>query len=258
MRLLYPSDPFQKKNPDEKYAQEFLAAQGAGIPCSLYSAEDFESGIFKPRPPFLAGEELAYRGWMLTPAEFGQLKSAVENKDAHFLTSVEQYRRCHYLPEWYAICEEFTPKTVFLEKGDDYAAELSPLGWRAFFVKDYVKSLTTLRGSVAKTIDEIPEIIALIEKYRGQIEGGICIREYEEFRPETEERFFAFHGRAYSRNGVVPDVVNEIASRIDSPFFSIDIVERADGVPRLIELGDGQVSDAKKWETEHFVRIFLD
>jgi hypothetical protein len=69
------------------------------------------------------------------------------------------------------------------------------------------------RASVAKTIDEIPEVVALIEKHRGRIERGICIRECEELRAETEERFFVFRGKVYSRGDVVPNLVNEIPSR---------------------------------------------
>ncbi|MFZ6801028.1 hypothetical protein [Undibacterium sp. Di24W] len=46
MRFLYPCDPFNKKKPDEAYEEDFLAAQAAGLSCSLYSAEDFEQGEF--------------------------------------------------------------------------------------------------------------------------------------------------------------------------------------------------------------------
>jgi len=44
----------------------------------------------------------------------------------------------------------------------------------------------------------------------------------------------------------VPKIVQTIAPRIDSPFFSVDVVLSTDGTPRLIELGDGQVSDRKQ------------
>lgn len=253
MRLLYPCDPFEKKKPDEAYEEEFNAAQAAGLACSLYSAEDFELGEFKPRPPLNEGEEVAYRGWMLTPGNYARLQSAVESKGGKMLTSPQQYRHCHYLPEWYSLCEDFTPKTIFLKKDADFPLALASLGWQVYFVKDYVKSLTTSRGSIAKTVEEVTEIIALIEKYRGQIEGGVCIREFEALSPETEERYFVLKGKAFSRDGVVPEIVERIAARIDSPFFSVDIVLSAEGEPRLIELGDGQVSDRKKWPVSRFV-----
>lgn len=256
MRLLFPCDPFKKREPDETYAEEFAAAEAAGLTCSLYSAEDFEFGEFKPRPVFSEGEEVVYRGWMLTPAAYAELHEAIERKGAKALVSPDQYRRCHYLPEWYSICEDVTPKTIFVQKADDYSNVLANLHWPTYFVKDYVKSLTTSRGSIAKSAEEIPEIVALIEKYRGQLEGGVCIRQFENLLPETEERYFVFKGKVFARDGAVPEIVERIAQRIDSPFFSVDVVVAANGTPRLIELGDGQVSDRKKWPAEGFVEIF--
>lgn len=254
MRLLYPSDPFTKRQPDETFQEEYEAAQAAELPCSLYSAEDFELGDFKPRPAIAEGEPVLYRGWMLTPDAYALLQAAIESKGGVMITSSDQYRLCHYLPEWYPSCEAFTPETVFLGKDADFSI-LTDKGWPGYFVKDYVKSLTTSRGSIARTVDEIPEIVALVEKYRGQIEGGVCVRRLEDLRPETEERFFVFQGKPFGREGTVPEIVQRIAERIDSPFFSVDIVLAQDGTPRLIELGDGQVSDRKKWPADRFVSL---
>lgn len=256
MRFLYPCDPFNKKEPDETYAEEFFAAQAAGLACSLYSAEDFESGEFKPCPRFAEGDEIVYRGWMLSPNGYARLLEAIEHGGARALTSVAQYRFCHYLPEWYPRCKELTPETVFVKKGDDYAAAVADRHWPAFFVKDYVKSLTTSRGSVANSAEEIAEIVSLIEKYRGRVEGGVCIRKFEQLAFDTEERYFVFRGQAYARNGIVPEIVQTLVPRISSPFFSVDVVLSIDGKPRLIELGDGQVSDRKQWPAERFMEIF--
>jgi hypothetical protein len=153
MRLLYPSDPFQKKKPDEAYEEEFNAAQNAGLSCSLYSTEEFELGEFKPRPVLAEGEEVVYRGWMLAPDAYAQLQSAIENKGGKVLTSSEQYRRCHYLPEWYPLCEDVTPKTIFLKKDADFASALANQRWSAYFVKDYVKD--TARSSAFVSICRI-------------------------------------------------------------------------------------------------------
>lgn len=49
--------------------------------------------------------------------------------------------------------------------------------------------------------------------------------------------------------------VATIAERIDSPFFSVDIILSKEGQHRLIELGDGQVSDRKKWLPERFASM---
>jgi hypothetical protein len=256
MRLLYPCDPFNKKEPDGAYAEEFFAARAIGMACSLYSAEDLESGEFKPRPLFAEHDEILYRGWMQTPNRYAELLEAIQRKGARAITSLAQYRLCHYLPEWYPHCRDFTPETIFVEKGADYAAAVANRHWRAFFVKDYVKSLTTNRGSIANSVGEIEEIVSMIGKFRGQVEGGVCIRQFEQLAPDTEDRYFVFRGKPYARNGLVPEIVQTIAARIDSPFFSVDVVLSTDGTPRLIELGDGQVSDRKKWPAALFVEIF--
>ncbi|AMP01555.1 hypothetical protein CAter282_3771 [Collimonas arenae] len=49
--------------------------------------------------------------------------------------------------------------------------------------------------------------------------------------------------------------MEEIAQRIKSPFFSIDTVSSDAGQLRLIELGDGQVSDRKKWTAKQFASM---
>jgi hypothetical protein len=56
----------------------------------------------------------------------------------------------------------------------------------------------------------------------------------------------------------VPPLVSELAERIESPFFSVDIVEASDGQLRLIELGDGQVSSLKRWPMKAFVGMLTE
>lgn len=255
MRLLYPCDPFEKGNPDDVYAEEFEATRTAGLTCSLFSAEDFESGRFRPRPVLEPEESVLYRGWMLTPGDYALLQAAIENKGARVFTTAAQYRGCHYLPEWYARCEALTPRTIFVQRGADFAHEMAKLNWSACFVKDFVKSLTTARGSIARSAAEVQEIVTLIEKYRGQVEGGVCLREIEEFQPGSEERYFVFRGKAYASEGLIPPIVNEIAAKIDSPFYSVDIALDTSNRYRLIEMGDGQVSDRKKWSAERFIEM---
>lgn len=257
MRLLYPSDPFNKNKPDDEFLEEFLAAKSAGLACFLFSSEDFEAGVFKPRPSEAFAGEFLYRGWMFTVERYAQLERSIEAAEAEMVVTTADYRRCHYLPEWYELCKDVTPSTIFLSKDDDFSSALAATNWSAYFVKDFVKSLTTSRGSVAKSVQEAREIVGLIEHYRGLLEGGVCIREFENLLPETEERYFVFNGKAHARDGVVPAIVENVAARIQSPFFSVDIVLNKEGNPRLIELGDGQVSDRKKWTAEAFISMLV-
>ncbi|MCA9017366.1 MAG: hypothetical protein KDA77_18735, partial [Planctomycetaceae bacterium] len=82
----------------------------------------------------------------------------------------------------------------------------------------------TSRRFIGRNEAEVREIINLIEYYRRRSEGGVCIREYEELLPDTEERYFVYRGRAWSRDSAIPTIVEEVADRMDSPFYSVDIV----------------------------------
>lgn len=258
MHILFPSDPFNKKVADESYVIEYEALRSAGFKCALFSPLDFDQGALKPWPSLTAGDRVLYRGWMLMPEEYERLHTAISINDSVPLTTPDQYRACHYLPEWYSLFRGYTPETIIAPKDADFTSILAQHVWPAYFVKDYVKSLTTKRGSIASSAVEVNEIVSLIEQFRGEVEGGVCIRKYEDFLPETEERYFVLNGRAYGRGSDVPELVHEIARHALSPFFTVDVAMRADGILRLIELGDGQVSSLKKWPIEIFVSMIVD
>jgi hypothetical protein len=98
-----------------------------------------------------------------------------------------------------------------------------------------------------------------MQKFRGTIEGGICGRRVEDFVADSERRYFVINGRAFAANSheEIPSIVEECAKRIKSQFFSVDVVERRDGVKRIVEIGDGQVSDLVEWTAERFAKLWL-
>jgi hypothetical protein len=126
-------------------------------------------------------------------------------------------------------------------------------------LKDYVKSLKVGRGSIVREPTEAPTVIAEMREYRGDIEGGICVRRVEEYIPETEKRYFILLGRGFAPSMAepVPPIVGEVAERIHNKFFSVDVVQRRDGVLRVVEVGDGQVSDLVGWSSEAFATMWL-
>ncbi|MFC6298105.1 hypothetical protein GNF76_26135 [Pseudomonas sp. CCM 7893] len=255
MHILYPSDPFDKSRPDEQYADEYHAVVSVGLQVALFSFEDFEAGFFKASCPFAPGDSVLYRGWMLTPDAYAFLVARIREKGAIEVTSIRQYQHSHYLPEWYPLLVDFTSETVVLASDANFNRALDGLNWPGYFIKDYVKSLNTGSGSLVETTEDIAPLVEIMRQYRGQIEGGICVRRKEDYLDETECRFFVFRGRAYGVTLEVPDLVTMCAQLIDSPFFSIDVAFRSDGVLRVVELGDGQVSDRKEWSAERFARM---
>jgi hypothetical protein len=254
--LLYPGNPLRRNEPDELYAEEWAAARDLGCNSSLFPFEAFLAGTFRARPSLPPGGTVLYRGWMLTPDAYKRLHSEIALVGAELLTSLEQYELCHYLPKWYPQLKDFTPETHFYRESDDIGARLCELGWRGCFLKDYVKSLSIEGGSMVRDLTKIPEVLAKMKSYRGEIEGGLCVRQIEDFDPATEERFFVFRGQPFSRDDFVPEVVRVAVARINSPFFTVDTVKRRDGIVRIIELGDGQVSDRKQWSAVQLVALF--
>jgi len=256
VRFLYPSAPFQPRQPDDNFASEYASTISAGFLVSLFSYEEFCAGNFHPEPVPARGERVCYRGWMLTVPDYQRLTESLARLGGVPLTSAAEYKLCHYLPSWYSLLVEHTPKTLFFVETANVAAALQGKGWTGCFLKDYVKSLSTDGGSLVTSLDKIPEVIRKMKKYRGMIEGGLCAREIEDFVPATEQRHFVFKGKAYSVSGEVPDLVSLAAKAIKSPFFSVDTVQRQDGSLRIVELGDGQVSDRKNWSPEQFLQLF--
>lgn len=255
MHFLYPSDPLRTKRPDEFYAAEFAAVRAAGFSASVFSLEEFQAGSFIASPP-LPVAAVVYRGWMLSQPDYEALVAAIVQSGAEPFTDTKTYLSTHHLPNWYPAIPDLTPETRIFSTTTDLAAELRSLDWPAYFIKDYVKSLKTSIGSLISTPEQAAAVAAEMRRFRGTIEGGFCVRRVESFLPETERRYFVRDSIPHSAVGPVPSIVSECAQRIRSRFFSVDVVRRTDGVLRVVEIGDGQVSDIVGWTPEQFVSIF--
>jgi hypothetical protein len=254
--FLFPADPLRAVAVDEVFADQLAAVRGAGYSASLCPDAVFR-GSAKPLRDVPAGAAVVYRGWMLNAEEYGRMAGAVGAASASLLTSPDAYLAAHHLPNWYPLIAEFTPETRVFPVTADLEAEMRALGWDAFFVKDYVKSLKTARGSVVRDPAEIGALVAEMRAFRGEIEGGVCVRRVEPFAPETERRYFVIDGRAFAADGgAVPELVGRVAGRIPAPFFSVDVIERTDGVSRVVEVGDGQVSDLVGWTASAFAGMW--
>ena len=252
--FLFPSDPLDPRRADEHFASQSAALRGAGFSASLVSDRVFDDGA--PLTNLPAGE-VVYRGWMVNGAQYANFIAAVERSGSAPITSASQYLLAHHLPKWYPLLRDLTPETVVYAEDVDLETELRKLGWSGYFIKDYVKSLKTSRGSRITDPAEAGRVVEDMRRFRGAIEGGICVRRVEDFVASTEVRYFVLRGRAYGPDGQTPPVIVEtVAERIDHPFFSVDVIATTSGVLRVVEIGDGQVSDLVGWSAESFVRIW--
>jgi len=56
----------------------------------------------------------------------------------------------------------------------------------------------------------------------------------------------------------MPRIVHECAKRLRSRFYSVDVVRRTDGQLRIVEVGDGQVSDLVGSTPKQFAAILAE
>jgi len=258
IHFLFPSDPLDVRAPDEFFGEQLVALGDAGFSTSVFPESVLAEG--KSLKGIPEGSQVVYRGWMLNAGEYERLVSKIEEVGASPFTNLRDYLSTHHLPNWYPLIEDLTPETRVYPADADLADELRALGWDAFFVKDYVKSLKTSVGSIIHDPSQIETVVAEMEKYRGEIEGGICIRRVEDFIEETERRCFVINGRPFApeASGEIPEIVCICAERIPSKFFSVDMIQRQDGVLRVVEVGDGQVSDLVGWTAERFAEMWFE
>lgn len=251
--FLYPSDSFNPRAVDETYEYEWQAARQAGIETALFDFDRFQSGeTIRPRA-FTPNQKVIYRGWMMQAEQYERYLQWVVKAGGVPVTSLKAYLLCHHLPRWYPLLRDFTAETLFFDEQDDVAAALRTQGWTGCFLKDHVKSLSTGQGSLLNDLDQISACVSQMRKFRSFIEGGLCARKIEAYIAGTERRFFVIQGQPYGDETEIPDCIQAAASLIESPFFSVDVAMRKDGVMRIIELGDGQVSDRKHWAAEELV-----
>jgi hypothetical protein len=251
LHFLFPMGT-KSTEPDEMFADQMSALLSAGFTASLCS-DAVLAGV-KPLRDIPPDCTVVYRGWMATADEYAALVSAIEAAGAVSFTSQTEYLAAHYLPNWYSLLADLTPETQTVPEDADIEAELRALGWGSYFLKDYVKSLKTGRGSIVRNPADAPAVVAEMREYRGRIEGGICVRRLEEFDHESERRYFVLRsvGYASTTSEPIPQVVRLCAERIPSPFFSVDVARRRDEQLRIVEIGDGQVSDLVGWSPESF------
>ena len=236
-----------------------MSLRSAGFSTAVISLESLEdiSPKISPAPP--PGSNVIYRGWMLSPSDYQLMVNAIERVGASAFTSQSEYLATHYLPNWYPLITDLTPATKFYSVDDDLESALRGLGWEKFFIKDYVKSLKNSIGSIIDSPSKIGTVITEMHKFRGTIEGGICVRQVEEFIEGSEKRYFVINSKPFAAgNEKIPDIVWTCAERISSKFFSVDVVERQDGMNRVVEIGDGQVSDLVGWSAERFAQLWVD
>jgi len=281
MRLIFTSDPLNPRRPDYSYQDEYEAAQRLGLECSLINLEalvdegDAEKAVRRVTPSAEGGELAIYRGWMITPGHYTALHDALGNLGITSINTPEQYEHCHYLPRWYEVLEGHTPRSVWTNPGDASQAAISILlqnfGDSPVVVKDYVKSRkhewheACFIPSASDQESAIRIIDRFVELQGKDLNGGLVLREFMTFEPlgthsrsgmplTREFRLFYLGGQPIQVSnyweegdyqGEQPPLAQftELASKVSSRFFTMDVARTVSGEWVVVELGDAQVSD---------------
>lgn len=279
MRVIFCNDPLRRSQIDEMYAEELEAAEAAGLATALVSYEalvdegDAERAV--RRVAAAEDPELAvYRGWMVRPESYIRLYDALAERNLRLVNTPDQYRHAHYLPESYPAIAGHTPETVWLG-ADGLTMEaihsaLRPFGDRPVIVKDFVKSRKHEWDEAcfipaASDREAVERVVGRFLDLQGSdLNEGLVFRAFEPFEPlathsksgmplTVEFRAFfldaaPFAVAPYWEEGdytaTMPPVEHfaEVAGRVRSRFFTMDVARRTDGEWRIVELGDGQVA----------------
>lgn len=251
MTLLVPADPLRPRRADEHFAPEAAAARAAGIPVVLVDHDRLSRGDAAGLPPVSDG---IYRGWMLRSSHYALLSG--------LRTSPDQYRQAHELPGWYDALSPVTPESVWTVgfSRADFDQARTVLGGGPAVLRDHTKSMKHYWHEAAFIPDVADASAAwavadrFVELRDDDLTGGFVLRRFEEFlAPELRTwwvdgvcRIIGPHPDLPADTAVPrPDLtaIAPLVEKLALPFVTVDIVQRADGVWRVVELGDGQVSD---------------
>lgn len=261
--LIVPADVLRPRRPDEHFADEAAAARAAGLPVALVDHDALVAGdSARAVGRIPAGGPAVYRGWMLSAAAYQGLAEALAERGTTLRTSPDQYRRGHELPGWYDRLREFTPVSAWT-RGDDRDAfdrARVQLGAGPAVLRDYTKSMKHHWYEAAYIPDTAdPEQAWSVARRMRELRdddfaGGFVLRRFEDFTG-AEVRTWWVDGacrlvtahpdtadEAPPAGFEVPALAPALAA-LDLPFATVDLARRRDGLWRVIEAGDGQVSD---------------
>jgi len=267
MKILFPCHELDNKKVDDCYMEEHHAAKLQGHDCFLFNHDEFVRGVFTSNIFHIDDKtSIVLRSWMLNLSKYEELYKTLDELGYVLINTPEQYKNCHHFPESYDYIKEHTSKSIFIKEWDaDILQDISDFfGDKDFLMKDFVKSAKGVPG-----LFKIPSgingelLLSKVEdfvEYRGSLfNEGLVFKEFLDLKHYgdnvNEYRLFFYDRKliSCSQNSNIKDehsnpsdevfdFVEEIACKIDSNFFTIDVAEKEDGAWTIIEAGDGQVS----------------
>lgn len=263
MLLVVPSDPLAPRRPDEHFAPEHAAALTLSIEVALVDHDALVAGD-AGRGVTRLGEhpDVVYRGWMLGADRYAAFARAAEEQGAQLRTSAAAFATAHQLPGWIDHLRDWTAETIVTTSDslDDLVAAAARLGSGAAVLRDHVKSAKHHWDEAVHLPDvtdaeRVRTVGARLRELRGDdFTGGFVVRRFEDYVSD-EFRTWWVDGRGalvtahpdtpHAPPGPVelPSGLADAVASLGLAFVTVDLARRSDGAWRVIELGDGQVSD---------------
>ncbi len=252
--MIFPSNPLLPGKPNLFFLQEFQEAKKAFV-LDLEALAAGDPVKATRRIPANAGPQW-YRGWMIPSDQYLRLADTLQEKGSPLIVSGDDYVKAHHFPSWYPVFEHLTPKSTW---STSWQAPSPPSENGPYFLKDWVKSCKTAWDDAcyAPDLASLPKVVERMVKTRAEaFEWGVVIRCFEEFEP-GEARIFWLDGEPILRlphpvqrgeTFILPpsEVLMDVRKAVQAlgcRFVTTDLAKRTDGVWRVIEVGDGQVSD---------------
>ncbi len=265
--ILMCTDPLSPKRVDEHFKREADAVRALGGSVALIDHDALRRGDAAEAVRRVPGDlgVAWYRGWMVTTVEYAALASALAAKNIALAVPPDGYQKAHELPGWYETFAGVTPASVWLplspgEVPDEgrLAELVRSLCSGPVIVKDYVKSRKHEwhEACFVPDVSDVGRLHSIVSRFvdlqGDSLSGGIVVREFEAFQggearvwwvdgepvlvgphPDTPDRC------PNPRTDLAAPCVRSLGCR----FITTDLTRRTDGVWRVVEVGDGQVSD---------------
>lgn len=268
--FVFCADALRPRRVDAHFAAEADAVRALGHDVALVDHDALLAGdatTATSRVPSGAGPAW-YRGWMMPSERYAALSAALAERGVVLGTSAEQYRRAHELPGWYGTFAAQTPLSTWLPVGPGgpppgapaLAEATAPLGGGPAVVKDYVKSRKHEWDEACHVpeladTERLASVVARFAALQGDdLAGGIVVRAFEPFVKGAGEARVWWTGGEPALVTAHPDTpdlrpapdldaVRPLVRGLGCAFVTTDLALHEDGRWRVVEVGDGQVSD---------------
>ncbi|MEV6964494.1 ATP-grasp domain-containing protein [Hamadaea sp. NPDC051192] len=270
--VLFCADPLSPHRVDPYFADQATLVRELGGATALVDHDAVLAGnsvTAVRRVPVDAGP-VWYRGWMIPADRYAELATVLAGRGTPLRVPPDDYRAAHELPGWYATFAAVTPESVWMPRQPldppspgEIADLVSSLGSGPAIVKDYVKSRKHEWAEACylpdlADLDHATRVITrLIELQDDTLQGGIVVRRFEDYgraagrTAEARAWWVDAEPVLVSAHPDTPDLaphpdlraVAPLVAALGGRFVTTDLALRADGEWRVVEVGDGQVSD---------------